>query len=135
MKPLLLQKKNVVCFSNKSVLEEKFENEMFPLHCRDNHMARECPITYIGYSHSESKILVPPEIEEYLLVESSKIIKSIRAEFLATSIEYEPNARQLVFGGSPENKRKAMIRMYEKLENMGVIFDGLVKLLLKVGKF
>ena len=85
------------------------------------HYARECPEDGV-----KSKIFVPREVRDCLFTESSKVIRSTRAECKATFIKYEHNSRQLVFGGSLQKKQKAMIVMYEKLEKMGVGFIGLV---------
>ena len=86
------------------------------------HLARKCP-----YHGPYSKIFVPREVKECLFNESSKIIRTTRAECKATFIKYEHNTRQLVIGGSLEKKQKAMILMCEKLDKMGVKFHGLVK--------
>ena len=85
------------------------------------HFARECS--------NMSKVFVPREVTDCLLTESSKIVRSTRAECKSTFIKYEHNSRQLVFGGSLERKQKAMILMYEKLDKMGVNFEGWVKAL------
>ena len=71
----------------------------------------------------KSQIYVPREVKDYLYFESSKIIRSTRAECKGTIIKYEHRTRQLVFGGSLEKKHKAMILMYEKLEKMGIKYN------------
>ena len=87
------------------------------------HFARECP------KMSNTKVFVPREVKDCLFTESSKIVRSTRAECKTTFIKYEHNSRQLVFGGSLERKQKAMILMHEKLDKMGVNFEGWVKAL------
>ena len=72
---------------------------------------------------------VPREVSEGLLLNSRKMIRAIRAECKGTYIHYDHGARQLVFGGSLEKKQKAMILMHEKLDKMGVNFEGWVKAL------
>ena len=69
---------------------------------------------------------VPREVSEGLLLNSRKMIRTIRAECKGTYIHYEHSARQLVFGGSLEKKQKAMILMYERLERMDIRYNGLV---------
>ena len=85
------------------------------------HFARECP----GYGR-KSKIFVTREVKDCLFNESSKIIRSTRAECKGTFINYEHHTRQLVFGGSLEKRQKAMILMYERLERMDIRYNGLV---------
>ena len=88
------------------------------------HLARECPSDC-----PKSKVFVPRDVKDCLFTESSKIVRSTRAECKTTFIKYEHNSRQLVFGGSLERKQKAMILMYDKLDKMGVNFEGWVRAL------
>ena len=75
----------------------------------------------------KTKIAVPREVSEGLLLNEGKIVKKTRAECKDTFIKYEHRTRQLVFGGSLEKKQKAMIIMYERLERMDIRYNGSVQ--------
>ena len=84
---------------------------------------------YLDHLNSlpKTKITVPREVSEGLLFRTRKLIRSTRALCKGTFISYDHKAWQLVFGGTPEKKQKAMILMYEGLERMDIRFNGLVK--------
>jgi len=73
----------------------------------------------------KTKISAPNVVMDQLFRRSSEILKSTRAECKNTFIKVDSKLQKLIIGGSQEKRQKAMMLLYEKLENKGIRFNEL----------